>query len=179
MDKDQSGRQIINDCLCAIKMGDVSQFQPLFSLTAGHFTQVAKHHLINKSFADDVVSDAFLHICTRIHTYNTALDGYSWMYRIVVNCAKDYNRHLQKIPTVNIEELPHAAKENNFANADSAMTVEQAIATLDDTNREIAILRYYYDMTLEEIGKHFNVGRSCISQHMNTIKKHLEKFLKK
>ena len=172
-------REQINEYLRAILEGDSSAFQPLFELTASHLIKIALRILSNKSFAEDVVSEAFMRICHSIHTYNPLRDGYSWMCKIVVNCAKSKNISPAERRNVNIDEIQPPTAKDEISELEGKMVVSKIFEMLDGRDREIAELRYYYDMSIAEIARKLRISGSAVSQRIKKIQTVVEKYIKR
>ena len=86
----------IKELIKRISKNDERALEELFENTKKKLKYVAKQYLIEKSYADDVLSESYLKIYKRSKTFNEKYNGYSWMYEIVKNTALDYNRKLAR-----------------------------------------------------------------------------------
>ena len=84
-------RKEVNKYLQGFQNGDRSQLGKVFDVTANHLCAVAYKYLTNKSYCDDVVSDAFCKVLQYISSFNMEQDGYNWLCKIVEKIAYTYN----------------------------------------------------------------------------------------
>lgn len=166
----------VNEYLRNIKAGDRSQGGPLFQITAMHLIGVARRYLKNKSLDEDVVSETFERIFKYIGSYDCSKDGYNWICRIVQHTAY----------TFNVKEIRITKSENQYVCErllipdDCFNEVEffMQLDALNDLNKQIAIARFLFGMTYEDIGKLFKISKTAVFFHVRDICKIIGKNYK-
>lgn len=168
----------VNDYLLKIKQGDKSQYEPLVAITALHLRGVAQYYLINKSLANDVVSEVFIKLLYYVDSYDCEQDGYNWMCRITQNLAYDHNQKEAKI----------AESEQRFARDSQTLAcnhdfdeVEFSLLTagLDETDRFIAYKKFVENRTLQDIGDELKISKAAVCNRIKKIGKIIYKNYKK
>ncbi len=166
----------VNRCLTKIKKGDSSEFKELFDLTYNHLTVVAKLYLINKSYCDDVVMEAYERVLKYIDSFDSDKDGYNWLCKIAQTVAYGFNKketynsaYLQDVNEIKAQDITFALDEKS--------DLSKAIACLDDESRTIIIGYYYLGETYDMIGAKLNITKSAVSKKMKLILKKLKNFL--
>lgn len=158
----------VNECLREIQKGDKTKIDELYNITANHIRYIAWRSLTNKIYADDVVADTFIKLYKYIDSYDCSKDGYRWMYSIAKKIAFSYNEKVSK--TMQLEkqftrENQRLDYEEDFCKSDFFT----AISDLDEMDREIAIMRFYFDHTMQYIGNRFNISRVAVFQRIRKI----------
>ena len=168
----------LNECLAAIKHGDQTKYAQLHQLTYGLLMNVAKSYLIDKSYAETVVSDLYLRIYLYADRYDTSKDALSYLWQIVKNRAYDYNKRQLKENTVNIDDVQIFDKNDQFERANARMDVIEALKRVGHTNAMIVIWTHRDGLTQEEIGERLNISKSAVCQRLSKTMEKLSKYLK-
>jgi RNA polymerase sigma-70 factor, ECF subfamily len=119
---------------------------------------VARRMLGNHADADDVVQEAFLKAFMSLGDFRGDSGFYTWLYRIAVNLSLNALRKRHVVEDLRESELaqkifppakddPH--KELEARELESRLL--QAVAKLPDKQRAVFVLRYYDEMSYEEI----------------------------
>lgn len=167
----------VNEYLQKIQQGDNSQYESLYNITAMHMYNIAQAYLKNRSLVDDVVSESYLKIMLYINSYDCSQDGYNWMYQITKNVAFTHNTDEKKLADSERRyaiEHQLTVEDNCFNEVEFFMLIEP----LDDMDREIAIARFLFGYTLEDIGKRYNITKVAIHQRIAKICKIIKKNYK-
>jgi RNA polymerase sigma-70 factor (ECF subfamily) len=123
-------------------------------------THFCLRRLIDRATAEDVTSEIFLKVAAEIRTFSgkTESDFRRWLFRIATNAV---NAHLRQ--TLRRRELLAQAAQGGTWNREDqthAKTAEQldwpavlkAVAELGEREQTIVTLRYFADLSYEEIG---------------------------
>ncbi|PDS22726.1 RNA polymerase sigma factor [Flavobacterium branchiophilum] len=123
----------------------------------------------DRTVCDDVFQDTFVKVIKTLKskTYNEEGKFLPWVMRIAHNLVIDYFRHNKKMP------LSRETDEFQIFNliTDSALNVEnemikeqidvdlrKIIQELPEDQKEVLLLRYYQDMSFQEISEHTGVS---------------------
>ena len=134
------------------------------------FYRLAYSHIRDREASLDIVQNA---ICKALEKYGDIrnIDSInSWFYRVLVNEVYTYaNKHKREISVAD-EDIPVGVyHEKAFEKDDS---INDAINRLPEKLKTIIILRFFEDMTLEEISK-------ITKTNLNTVKTRLYSALSK
>lgn len=168
----------LNECLKAIKNGDQTKYYELHQITYGPFINIAKQYLIDKSEAENVVSDVYKRIFNYADRYDTSRDAQAYLWQIIKHKAYDYNKKFLRNNTVNIDDFPIADSIDLFERIDTKMDVERALKRVGKINAFIVMMKYKYEFTQEEIGEKLNMSKSAVCQRLTKTKKKLYEILK-
>lgn len=121
----------------------------------------------DEQYAEDIVNESVARALSSINTLKN--DSYmgTWVYRIVVNTANTYLKKQSKIIYLD-ESDDLRTTEDKYRDND----LYEAVMKLDSKYREVIILRFFEDMSLEKISM-------VLSENVNTIKTRLYTALEK
>ncbi|MDE7263789.1 MAG: sigma-70 family RNA polymerase sigma factor [Anaeroplasmataceae bacterium] len=152
----------IGELIEKIAGNDENALDELYTLTKQHYYYVAREYLIEKFYAEDVLSVAYLKLYKKSHLYNRKLNGFNWMFEIVKNTAIDFNRNNTKDGVHKIlddEDLNRIPSEE--FNGIEIRKVQLALRVLSDKEYTIIYLRIWENKTIKFIAEMlgFNVAR--------------------
>ena len=120
---------------------------------------VAKRFVNDHDNASDVVQEVFVKAYAALGEFRGESSLYTWLYRIAVNISlnlvrkqkvKDFFRFDELFePEAETEEEPDAIMERR----EQTELIEQAIALLPEKQKAVFVLRYYDELTYEEIAQ--------------------------
>lgn len=115
----------------------------------------------NRNLAEDLCSDVFLKLVNKADTFDeTKASVSTWVYTIARNTLYDYfrTRHVS-------EELDETVSDGSDIEADvcNNETLDEladALASLDERERDMIVLQYYGHHTLKEIAERMGISYS-------------------
>lgn len=133
------------------------------------FYRLAFSYAKNQEDAEDIVNESVARALTSIESLRE--DSYmgTWLYRIVINTSNTYLKKRSKI--IFLDELinkPEESKEDQYKDFD----LYQKVMKLTPKYRNPIILRFYEDMTTNQIA-------DILGENVNTVKTRLYTALKK
>lgn len=145
--------------------------------------------LDNPSDAEDARQEAYLKAYERWDDFRGDAQRSTWFYRILVNhCLtrrkrrglwKSITRLLQKAPE-NSEAMKPAIQSNPEQETElkgSLEAIRKALVHLTEQQRTVFVLRYFHDMSLEEVAQATGSATGTIKSHLfralNTLRQHL------
>ena len=139
--------------------GDRSAFDVLFLRHQDYVYRIAVGIVGDPEDAQDVAQNAFLQAYRSMGSFRRGARFATWLYRIVVNCAVDALRSAKSRRAVPLDSLarvlpdtsggPEAVAERHSRD----WIVRRALAAVPIQYRDILVLRYYGDLSLEEIAE--------------------------
>lgn len=158
----------------AIDRGDVAAVRVLVDRESPRLIRLCARILGDADDAQDVVQDAFVIACRSMASYRGDGSLGAWVSRIAARLA--FRRRRQDQRTLNLAGLDDLAGVDDpqmatfvAAQGDS---LRSAIACLSDLHREVITLRYFGEMTLDEIA-------TATGRPMSTVKSDLRRALKR
>lgn len=133
------------------------------------YYRVAYTYVKTEEDALDVVQESAYKVMANCRKVKQAEYLETWIYRIVINTAKDVLRRRPPALLLDGEaEQMLLAQEDRYADLD----LQEALKRLEDGERTIVLLRFLEDRTLDEIAQIMDVG-------VNTVKSRLYRALRK
>ena len=167
----------VNKCLIGVKNGKAWSFDKLFDLTANHLRCIAFKHIGDKCLVDDVVSEAYMRVFKYSHTYDGEISGVAWLYRIVRNVCMDFNKDENYERDVVAAETAAALDTEVKTDMENKLDLFTAMKGLDESDKEILRLRFYEDMTFENIGKELGLSKVSVHKRLKRILSEMNKLL--
>ena len=106
--------------------------------------------------ADDLVQDIFLKIWNALPSFRGEAQLYTWVYRIATNEALNHLRREKVRAALRMssldDEMERRIEHDPYFNGDAAeRALSKAVAKLPAKQRQVFILRYYDDMSYEDM----------------------------
>ncbi len=119
-----------------------------------------KNHVNSIEDAEDITSEIFIKIYSKIDTYDESKASLStWIYSMTSNTVIDFYRtnHIHsEIPEDLVEE--GSSIEDEVLNNESLELLADALQKLPQELMDLIVLRYYKGMTLQEVSKVMNLS---------------------
>lgn len=145
----------------------------------------------DRSLAEDVVQTAFLQVHQHINQYDSARPFKPWFMRIVVNGAIRAARQQQRFSSLDAS-IPAASDDLTFADLvpdpapEPGAAYEQhelservwaALRQLSPEQRATVVMRYYLELSDEEISGELHIAPSTVRGRLRTARQRLRGLL--
>jgi RNA polymerase sigma-70 factor (ECF subfamily) len=153
--------------------GDATSFAELLDLhydTIYRFAWKWCGHVAN---AEDIAQQACMKLATSLPQYRFQAAFTSWLYRLVISCAQDWQRSQQRHDH---DELPEEEAMVDSPRHEDGIYLAQVLSQLSKLGegmRETALLVHAEGMSHAEAGAVLGVSESTISWRVHTIRKHM------
>lgn len=134
-----------------------------------HIYRLAYSYVHNKDDALDIVQESILKAMNTKSGFQDPATVRSWFYRIVVNTALDLLRKRKRLQPME-DELLYAFM-NKAEDAYVDFDLNQALEGLPEKCRTVIVLRYFEDLTFEQVAE-------VLNENTNTVKARLYRALK-
>jgi RNA polymerase sigma-70 factor, ECF subfamily len=135
----------------------------------------------NREIAEDIFQETWMRVLTRGAQYNGSARFDTWLFTIARNLVIDFRRKrtmasLEQMCENDSDERPfEVASEapnpfDHYQSSENATRVAEALLTLDPLHREVLVLRFHEELSLDEIS---SVTRAPLS----TVKSRLYRGL--
>lgn len=179
---EMSQRELEALWLSKAREGDRAAFGKLVGAFQRPVYNLAYRMLSNSREAEEAAQEAFIRAWTRLHSYNPAHKFSTWMLTITSNYCIDLLRKRRAILLSIDEPLPsHPAlmsektsgPEASAVASEREVLVQKLLTALPDEYREAVVLRYWYDLSYEEIAGAMDTTVSAIKSRLFRARKHL------
>lgn len=132
-------------------------------------------HIRDRDEAEDLTQETFLKFFQSIGRYQHRGRCSGFLYTIALNACRDYCR---KAREQYMEEVPETAREDPaMSTAELRMDVENAVESLPEEIREIALLFFFQGMKQREIARLLDIKVPLVKYRVARAKKLLSSYL--
>lgn len=154
--------------------GSQAAFEQLFARYRGPLYGFFRRRLERDQRAEDLTQEVFLAVIRMVARYEPRALVRTYLYGIAMNLlAAERRKQFRDSPSEEIAEEP-ATRDDS----DSVLWIRQALGKLDDSEREIVMLREYEQLSYVEIAELLklpvNTVRSRLFRARMALKKHLK-----
>jgi RNA polymerase sigma-70 factor (ECF subfamily) len=147
--------------------------------------------------ADEICQEVFLSVIKNIESFQGQSQFQTWVFRIAANKARDYRERQRaakrgggQVPlSLQAEDPEHGltidppssapGPDTALINAEQLGLVQQAVDQLEQPCREIIELRYFADLSYEEISASLELNPKTVSSRLSKCLDRLEQIVKK
>ena len=168
--------------------GSQTAYHDLVTRYATPAVNLATRMVGDRAVAEDLAQEAFLRAFERLSTYDQERRFVSWFFQILHNVTIDYLR--RKRPTMvsfdELEEVGHLAlgasstersPDQQAEQAALAHAVEAALGLVRPEYREVIILRYREDLSVQEIAGIMSLPLGTVKTYLYRARKELASIL--
>ena len=133
--------------------------------------------------ADEVLQNTFIKIYKGIKNFRGDSKLYTWLYRIATNECMTFLKKKQKHMTVALDNeegsVAHTLKADNYFDGDKVdVLLKQALATLPEKQRQVFVLRYFDELSYNDISELLNTSVGGLKASYHHAVKKIEAFVK-
>ena len=162
--------------------GDMVAFETLFRQYEKLVFKTAYLITGNREAAEDILQEVFISVWRSRHTYDPSKGKLTtWLHRITVNqCSREKAR---KAPAaVSLEEKDIDLPEMKYKSQPEDMLVNKmeydrllrAMDALDVKHRSVLVLRYFNDLSYQEIAEALEIPLGTVKSRLNQSLKYLK-----
>ena len=161
----------------AIDFNDQKAYAELVNLYQDSIYYLMMKIVKNSDDAEDLTQETFGKAFRNLHAYSPQYAFSTWLYRIAVNNSIDYIRHKHNSPQCIDDDLFNMTSEQiiDRSSSNHTMTPEDviidkqrismlrsAVQQLPEKYRKVVELRYYEELSYEEISETLNISLSNV-----------------
>ncbi len=156
--------------------GDASAIEELVERHQGPLRYFVRSLLGRNREADDLLQDVWLTVIRKLRTLRNPGSFAPWLYRIARNRVYQDLRKNERFAALNDEAVPanDVESEGEFSPEDAA-TIHACLRRLRPGHREVLILRFFEDMTYENIAQVAGCGLGTVKSRIYHAKRALRK----
>jgi len=146
---------------------------------------------------EEICQEVFLSVIRNIDSFHCRSRLQTWLFRIAVNKSRDYRqrKHAAKRGgsqvTLSLQDedpdtgltldppSPMLSPDLELLNAEHCLLIHNALAQICETCREIIELRYFGDLSYDEIGLSLELNPKTVSSRLSKCLDRLEAILRK
>lgn len=138
--------------------------------------------VIDHDDADDVTQEVFIKVYKNLENFREDAQLYTWIYRIATNeCLSFLQRKKRRfflpIGDVSKELMGKLDNSPHIAGDEIQMKLQKALLTLPDKQRLVFNMKYFDDMSYEDISEITNTSVGALKASFHHAVKKIETFL--
>lgn len=162
--------------------GDKEAYGEIYKLYQKKIYRFSYYMMQNQELAEDITQNTFIKAWLALPSFSFSKNGtiQAYLFKIARNLSIDYQRKKKEISLEviadvmpseeNLEEIVERREEQEI--------VSKALKTLDEDEKQIVVLRYFEDMSYEEISKVVGKNEGAIRVQLHRILKKLKEEIK-
>ena len=187
------------DLLARCRRGEAGAWDELFDrhyTAAGRFVFQLGHDFTRED-VEEICQEVFLAVIRNLDSFHGGSQFQTWLFRIAANKARDYRERRNaakrgggQTPVSLQAEDPESgltldppgstpAPDALLMNAEQAALVHQALDQLGEPCREIIELRYFGDLSYDEISHSLDLNPKTVSSRLSKCLDRLETIMRK
>jgi len=187
------------DLLSRCRRGEAEAWDELFDrhyAATGRFVFQLGHDFTREDAAE-ICQETFLSVIRNLRSFHSECQFQTWLFRIASNKARDYRERQQAAKrgggqrTVSLQAAdletglaidppsPAVAPDAVLMNAEQMALLQQALGQLGEPCREVIQLRYFGDLSYDEIGRLLEVSQKTVSSRLSKCLDRLQKVARK
>ena len=187
------------DLLARCRRGEAAAWDELFDrhyAAAGRFVFQLGHDL-SREDVEEICQEVFLSVIRNLDSFHGGSLFQTWLFRIAANKARDYRERRQaakrgggQTPVSLQAEDPESgltldppgttpAPDAMLMNAEQVALIHQALEQLGDPCREIIELRYFGDLSYDDISRSLDLNPKTVSSRLSKCLDRLEAIARK
>ncbi len=155
--------------------GDIESFGELCRRYYAAMVAVAYAVLGDHQLAEDAAQESFARALLRVRTLTNRAKFAPWLVAICRNVAKDMVA--AKTRHISAEDLSQVTQKNT--DDDNSRLIRRAIEQLPSAARELIVLRYYNNLSYEQIAPILGISPAAINGRLARAKRKMANYLRK
>jgi RNA polymerase sigma-70 factor, ECF subfamily len=163
------GETELAQLLSQVRAGDADAWGELYRRYAPAMFRFCRRLLPAREDAEDATTEIFMKVRQKLGTYDSSRPFTAWLYKVASNHCWDTlrRRHIrQDLETGDVDDLPLEHPDPNqlqrLEAEHSGKELRDGLAKLPDRARAALVLRYFADMSYEEIAETLGVRRQFV-----------------
>ena len=158
------------------KNGDSDAFTELYKIHKIYLYKIAYSYVKDENKALDIMQECAYKGFFYIHKLKNPNIFKTWITRVLINVAIDYLKKESKI--IYLDNDSSIACDEKDISLEEKMDLYNAIDTLKDKYKTVIILRYFNNMSIDDIAKTMEIPSNTVKSHLRRAKESLSKILK-
>jgi RNA polymerase sigma factor, sigma-70 family len=133
----------------------------------------------NSEAAEDAAQETFWRAYNNLNRYDEERPFATWLLSIAAHYCIDQQRR-KRLPTVDLDEIIEFNAEDPSPNPEHAMLdtefseeIQRQLATLNENDRAVLVLRYFYELSEDEICQALSITKSAVKSRLHRARQHM------
>ena len=182
---EQHSRASEQRLIAACQAGDRDAFRQLFEAYQERVWAIAIHYAGEEQAARDITQQVFLKLFAAIKQFRHEASFTTWLYRLVANVCLDEQRKQRRFLSFDFwrrddddeepnpmdwlaaQQLQPSAQEQRLTQAEMTAAIKAAVKELSPPLRMAILLKYFEDLSYEEIARVLDCSPGTVASRLN------------
>ena len=167
------------ECLKLAQKGDREAFTQLMEAYQNPVYNLCYRMLGNSQLAEDAAQETFWRAYKSLNRYDHERSFATWLLSIAAHYCIDQQRR-KRLPSIDLDEIIEFSAEDTGPNPESAVIksefsedVQRQLAQLSDGDRAVLILRYWHELSEDEICQTLKITKSAVKSRLHRARRHM------
>ncbi len=112
---------------------------------------------------EDLFQETWLRVVQHAARFDANRRFSTWLFHIAVNLCRDWHRRPPPEPA----PLPDRAAKDELPAAEARIDATRLLATLPESQREVVLLRYYEDLTEDQVAQILDCPKGTVKSRLH------------
>lgn len=167
------------ECLELARQGNQEAFTQIVETYQNPVHNLCYRMLGNPQAAEDAAQETFWRAYSKINRYDPQRSFITWLLSIAAHYCIDQQRR-KRLPTMDLNEIiefnakdPGPNPEKATIETEFSEDVQRQLSQLNEKDRAVLVLRYYYECSEEEISQALSVTKSAVKSRLHRARQHM------
>lgn len=156
--------------------GDSHAYTELIKIYKADLYKIAYSYIKDEQRALDILQETTYKGLVNINKLSEPKFFKTWITRILINISIDYTKKESNL--VSLEEDNTLVESNKSISIEDKLDLYDAIDTLRENYKTVIILKFFNDMTDEQISNTMDIPINTVKSHLRRAKNQLRQILK-
>ncbi|MFB9326402.1 sigma-70 family RNA polymerase sigma factor [Paenibacillus aurantiacus] len=172
----------VTPLLIRMSQGDEQAFQAVYESTRDHAYRLIHYLAPNRQDAPDIMSEVYAELFRSWRSYDPRQPFVSWFNGLIVRQVRNWKRkewrlfRLAEKLRIGPIQTSDWREERRIQQMDERLDLLPILQTLPHKFREVIVLRYYQDCTLEEMAELLKVPLGTVKSRHHQALKHMRRL---
>ena len=175
--------EYLNELVIKARQGSSNAFAELYTATYQRQYAYSYRYVRDEHLAQDALQESFIRVLKNIGKLEKPELFIAWLNQINFHVCYDMKKQRGfSAGEVDIEEMHDLAStaptpEEEAVEVDYNRYILRQVESLPMTESQVILMKYYQNMSLDEIAEQLNISRSTVKRYLKSGKEHLEKLV--
>lgn len=167
------------ECLKLAQKGDQEAFTKIVESFQNPVYNLCYRMLGDTQLAEDAAQETFWRAYRNLNRYDEKRPFPTWLLSIAAHYCIDQQRR-KRLPSVDLDEIIEFSAEDPAPNPESSVItnefseeVQRQLSSLSEGDRAVLILRYFHEMSEDEICETLNISKSAVKSRLHRARQHM------
>jgi RNA polymerase sigma-70 factor (ECF subfamily) len=112
---------------------------------------------------EDLYQETWLRVVQHAARFDRSRRFSTWLFHIAVNLCRDWHRRAPPEPV----EPPRDSGADDLPAAEARLDAQRLLSTLPELQREVVLLRYYQDLTEDEVAQILDCPKGTVKSRLH------------